>query len=340
MLKKLQARIKSLLSKGDNISHSEITELERFKNDIDLEGQIKSFLDKMKDKFTSGKANTTEKNSNSETLDLVPNSCFQSYREDGVTPKSSRDKEGNVTYYREDGKTVDSVHSADGSWYHYREDGITLKSLKDKDGKRTYFQEDGKTVSCIFDNEGNFTSLEKIYYKNDEHGNNIGYREKDNSIASMLSTDGTYRSYREDGKTLRTFRDKDGNSTHYREDGKTVDFEFDKDGVFRSYREDGKTLKSTRDKDGNSTYYRKDGTIRRTSAKDGTEVYYREDGKTIDFIKNKDGKKTCDMGNKISEAKGKLQLSEVKNDVEAITVSQTEQSIAMGAVLRKRGNSL
>jgi hypothetical protein len=46
------------------------------------------------------------------------------------------------------------------------------------------------------------------------------------------------------------------------------------------------------------------------------------------------------MGNKISEAKGKLQLSEVKNDVEAITVSQTEQSITMGAVLRKRGNSL
>ena len=126
MLKKLQARIKSLLSKGDNISHSEITELERFKNDIDLEGQIKSFLDKMKDKFTSGKANTTEKNSNSETLDLVPNSCFQSYREDGVTPKSSRDKEGNVTYYREDGKTVDSVHSADGSWYHYREDGYPI----------------------------------------------------------------------------------------------------------------------------------------------------------------------------------------------------------------------
>ena len=52
MLKKLQARIKSLLSKGDNISHNEITELEKFKNDIDLEDQIKSFLDKMKDKFT------------------------------------------------------------------------------------------------------------------------------------------------------------------------------------------------------------------------------------------------------------------------------------------------
>ena len=81
-----------------------------------------------------------------------------------------RDEEGNVTYYRENGKTIDSIHFGDGSWYHYREDGKTLKSTRDKNGNSTYFQEDGKTVSCLFDNEGNFTSLEKIYYKNDEHG--------------------------------------------------------------------------------------------------------------------------------------------------------------------------
>lgn len=295
-------------------------------------------------------------------LDVATNEIFQLkkdkdgnetwYTDDGKTKRYTKDKNGNEAWYDALGRVtrektpngreklyVNGVKVADIKWGN---DGSGTAYINGIEGecKLTKRKYGGRETDNYVVNNENYTKLEDLeIHKNGGMKTHPGY-------SSVYRSDGSLESVKmRNGQTY--FADKNGRITKsYGSEGKT---EY-RTGMVSSQHfppviANPKKEKTT-DEKGNVTYYKEDGWTRsHTVDKKGKTTYYTADGQTIDHTVDKNGKETYyTPDGKVDKDKTKAARTEAKKKTAAVLradriVSDKEMKKAMREAIESMAKS-
>lgn len=278
--------------------------------------------------------------------------------ETGEKFKLKKDKDGNETWYAEDGKTMRYVKSKDGREVWFDASGQKTR-VKTTDGHERLYANGVKVADIKWDKDGNGTAsiigiegecklrksdgwgTDRYRVENENYTglgcleiHNNGGMKKHPRYSCVYRSDGSLESVgMNNGQTY--YADKNGRiTTSYGPEGKT---EYSKGKVsgFPPVITNPKKEKTT-DEKGNVTYYQEDGWTRsHTVDKKGKTTYYTADGQTIDHTVDKNGKETYyTPDGKVDKDKTKAARDEAKKKTAAVlradrTVSDKEMDKAM-----------